>query len=100
MIRDLDQKMYDLDGKEFTDKATLKTLCFGALSTFIQRDEDMKVADRMVQHSLLNRINKGGEVDLTSDEIVMIKDRAAKLYPIIALGALVKALEKDSDSPK
>ena len=100
MIRDLDQKMYDLDGKEFTDKATLKIVCFGALSTMIQGDETMTVANRMVQYSLLQKINKGGEADLTSDEIVMIKDRAAKLYPVIALGALVKALEKDSDSPK
>lgn len=95
MKRNLDQIMTDLDGKDFGDKATLKMVCFGAISTPMQEDAAIPMDKRLRQYALLQKINAGGEVDLTADDMVLIKERAAKLYPILVFGRLVDALESE-----
>ena len=93
MKRDLDQKMYDLDGKEFGDKATLKVLCFGAIATPIQGDDQIPMDKKLKQYVLLQKIHAGGEVDLTAEDIALIKERGAKHFSIIAFGRMVDMLE-------
>ena len=95
MRRNLDRIMTDLDGKEFADKATLKLVCFGAVSTPIQGDDAIPMDKKLKQYALLQKINAGGEADLSAEEIALIKERAAKLYPILVFGRLVEALESE-----
>lgn len=95
MKRNLDQVMTDLDGKEFGDKATLKMVCFGAVSTPMQGDDQIPMEKKLKQYALLQKINVGGVVDLTAEEISLVKERASKLYPILIFGRLVDALEGD-----
>jgi len=95
MKRNLDVIMSDLDGKEFADKATLKLVCFGAISSPIQGDDQITIDKKMRQYSLLQKINAGGEADLSAEDIALIKERAAKLYPILVFGRLVDALESE-----
>ena len=95
MKRNLDQIMTDLDGKEFGDKATLKMVCFGAISTSIDGDAAISLDKKIKQYALLQKINAGGEADLSAEDIALIKERAAKLYPILVFGRLVDALESE-----
>ena len=96
MKRNLDQVMTGLDGEEFEDKATLKQLCFGALSAPLDDDPRMPIDKKMKQYGLIQKVHKGGEVDLTAEEIALIKERAAKAFKnIIVFGRLVDALESE-----
>ena len=95
MKRDLDVIMTDLDGKEFGDKATLKMVCFGAVATPMQGDEQIPLDKKMRQYGLLQKINAGGEVDLQAEDIALIKERASKLYPILVFGRMADLLEGD-----
>ena len=95
MKRNLDQVMTDLDGKDFGDKATLKQVCFGAISTPMQGDDQIPLDKKMKQYSLLQKINAGGEVDLSAEDIALIKERGGKLFPILVFGRMVDALENE-----
>ncbi len=93
MKRNLEQVMTDLDNKEFADKATLRLVCFGAVSTPMQGDDQIPMEKKLKQYQLLQKVNAGGEADLTAEEIALIKERAAKLYPILVFGRLIDLLE-------
>ncbi len=95
MKRNLDQVMTDLDGKDFGDKATLKMVCFGAVSTPMQGDEAIPMEKKIKQYALLQKINAGGECDLSAEDIALIKERASKLYPILIFGRLTDLLENE-----
>ncbi len=97
MKRNLDQVMTDLDGKEFADKATLKMVCFGAVSNPIQGDDALPMDKKMKQYALLQKINAGGVSDLSAEDIALIKERAAKLYPILIFGRTADLLESEPD---
>ena len=95
MKRNLDVVMTDLDNKEFADKATLRLVCFGAVSNPIQGDAEMPLDKKMKQYALLQKINAGGEVDLSAEEIALIKERAGKLFPILIFGRMTDLLESE-----
>ena len=95
MKRDKDVTMLDLEGKPFDDKATVKTIAFVALSAQLKGDTELSTEKRLQQFQLLQKVSKGGVVDLTAEEIAMLKDRATKCVSLIALGRFVEALEKD-----
>lgn len=97
--RNLNQAMLDLDHKPFEDKSTLKSACFLALSQTLQGDGDLPLAQKMSQFDLLIRINAGGVVDFTSEEIALIKERARRFFPIIAFGVMCKLLEQEYVEP-
>ena len=94
MKRNLEQLMTDLNGDEFGDKATLKMVCFGAVSTLMQGDEAIPLDKKMKQYQLLQKINAGGECDLSAEEIALIKERGSKLFPILIFGRMVDILEE------
>jgi hypothetical protein len=96
MKRNLDQVMTDLDGKDFQDKATLKTIVFNALASPMQEDSSMSIDKKMKQYALLQTINKGGEVELTAEDISLIKERGCKIFPLIVFGRMVEMLEQDN----
>jgi len=66
---DLDLPLKDLKGKDFADKATYK-MVFESLLTAPTKNPE----DKIPQFKLALKITQAdGEVDLTSDEIVLLK---------------------------
>ena len=97
MKRDLDQKMLGLNGEEFSDKATLKTVVLTVLFTPAEGDDKIALNKKIEHYQLLQTINKGGVVDLSAEEITLIKHRAAKVpLSILALGRMCDMLEADA----
>ncbi len=68
-------------------------IIFGAVSTPMQGDDQIPMEKKLKQYQLLQKVNAGGEADLTAEEIALIKERAAKLYPILVFGRLIDLLE-------
>ena len=96
MKRKLDAILTDLDGKPFADNTTLKTVIFTVLTTPLEDDGKMAVDVKMKQYGLIKRVHEGGEIDLTSEDITLIKQRAAKvLLSVVVLGRLVEFLESE-----
>lgn len=100
MKRNLDTPLVDFDGKAFGDGATLKTVVFTVLSTPMEGDDKMSLDQKMKQYALLQSVHKGGVVDLTAEEITLIKSRGVKMLGIIALGRMCELLETEYTPPE
>lgn len=95
MKRDLDQPMMTLDNKPFDDKATLKTVIFMVLNAPVEGDDKMGVDQKMRQFGLLKTVHGGGVVELSAEDISMIKARAAKVMPVMHFGLMCDLLETE-----
>lgn len=89
----LDQVMKDAKGEEFADKATLGTAIYASLQAQLPTDAGTSLEAQMKRYRLLQRVGKGGEIDVTAEEISMIKDRVSKAFPISVVGAVVDIVE-------
>jgi putative N-acetylmannosamine-6-phosphate epimerase len=99
MKRDLDEAMRDLDGKPFADNATLKQVIFAAVTSQTQDDAAMPVAEKMMLYGLAQAVNRGGVVELTAEQIAVVKARIGKLYPVLVVGEAYRLLEQNSRLP-
>lgn len=102
---DFDRKLMTPQGIEFTDKATVATAAYASLSAQLPEDSQMSMDAKLKMYRLTQAVANGGIVDLTSEDIVTIKTRAAKALPLIGFGALADALESkaqvvDIEQPK
>ena len=91
--------MRDLDGKAFTDKSTLKDVACAALMAQIEGDQAITVDQKLKQFTLLQAVHKGGVVDISAEDITLLKTRAAKCLAIVAVGRLCEMLEKEYVAP-
>jgi len=102
---DFDKVLLTPMGVEFSDKATVATAAYAALSATLPEDAQMPMDAKLKLYRLTQAIANGGVVDLTAEDIVTIKTRASKSLPMIGFGALADALESkaqvvDIDQPK
>lgn len=95
MKRDFDQVMLDFDGKPFGDNATLKSVVFMVLSGQLEGDDKAPLDQRLKQYALVQKIHKGGVVDVSAEDITLIKTRAPKCLSLIAMGRLCEMLEQE-----
>ncbi len=95
MKRDFDQAVLDLDGKQFGAGETLKSMSFLVLTAPLEEDNKAPLDARMKLYGLIQKVHKGGVLDVTAEEIASIKTRAAKVLTILAVGALCELLEKE-----
>lgn len=99
-VRTIDDKPFQTvaaDGKTVTDwNCDLKELIYGALTGQLQQDFQLSVADKMKIYRLAKRIDQAnGSVALESEDISLIKERAAKIYGNHQFGVMVDLLEGD-----
>ena len=96
MKRNLNEMILTLDGVPFDDNSTLKTICFSAVTSPHRSDENSTVEQKMKLYSLAIKINTGGVVDFTAEEISVLKERIGKLFGhVIVFGRAFELLEKD-----
>lgn len=92
----------DLKGNPITqegDPVLLRDLAVGALLSHAGRQNDGSTDMVYKRYSLAGRISTtGGEVELASEEVSLIKEVAGQFLTVLAFGRLVDALEqRDSD---
>lgn len=95
MKRNLDQEMLNIDGKPFSDKATLKTVLFQAITAPLEADQRLPAEKKMQLYSLAQRIHLGGVAEFTAEELALLKDRVNQCYPIVVVGAAFTILEQE-----
>lgn len=94
MKRNLDAPILDLEGRPFEDQATLKTVSFLAATASLPSDQNLSVSSKLELYSLAQKLHTGGEVDLTAEEISLLKDRIGKTFAsVIVIGRAFELLE-------
>ena len=95
----VDQTLKTLDGKTMMDadssgnavEATVKTLLVNAV---LAPTKDEKGVDKVRKYELAKMIFKGGEVDLTPEDIVLIKKQVGDIFAPIVVGQVFEMLDK------
>jgi hypothetical protein len=89
----LDEELKDPKGNAFTDKAKLGDALYGALNAPLQADQQLPLAEQMKRYRLSQRVGVGGEIEVTAEEIALLKERISRVFPIQVIGAIVDKLE-------
>lgn len=88
--------LYDMDNKpinEAPDKPLLlDKVCVNALLSDTP-DEKISGEAKLVRFKLAKRIYGASEIDITAEEIVLIKDRVGKQYLALIVGQVFELLE-------
>ena len=85
------QTMMDNDGKGNAVEASLKVLLVNAVLAPVKED---KGVDKVRKYELAKMIFKGGEVDLTPEDIVLIKKQVGDNFAPIVVGQVWDMLDK------
>ena len=96
MKLNVDVILKDLDGNELKDgekSVTLKSVIVNALTMLGKNDESMTGPDKFVLYTIAQVVHKGGDIELTAEEIVKIKERVGKFYTPIVVGNVFNLLE-------
>jgi len=99
MIINVDVKLMTLDGKVMMDadssgnavEATVKTLLVNAV---LAPTKDEKGVDKVRKYELAKMIFKGGKVDLTPEDIVLIKQQVGDNFAPVVVGQVFEMLDK------
>lgn len=94
MIKNFNVPILKLDGTEFDDKLTLQTVTLLSLITPIRSDESKDTNYKLSLYRLAQKINSSHEVDITAEDIVLIKDRISTVMQnIVVIGRAFDMLE-------
>lgn len=93
----IDQSLKSLEGKEIKDgknAITLKNIMVEACVTAIKGDEAQSGEEKLKLYQLATKIQEAKkEIDLTIEEIALIKDRIGKGYNVLTVGQAWQMLE-------
>lgn len=97
MKRNFDAPMLDPQGNAYADEATLKTVAFMALQAAgsLKSDEHMTVQQKLDIYRLTNLIVQGGVIDLSPEDLVLLKDRIGKALNPMVVGKSFEMLDRD-----
>lgn len=85
------QIMMDNDGKGNAIEASLKTLLVNAVLAPTEKELGV---DKVRKYELAKMLFKGGEVDLTAEDITLIKKQVGENFAPIVVGQVFEMLEK------
>lgn len=91
----VDTPILDING-DVVPELTAKKIMVDAM--MIPLEEDARLSgDQKIKHFLIaQRLHAGGEVELTSEDITMIKSRVAKAFNTLATGRIWELLDPAS----
>ena len=96
MKRDLDQPLLDLDGEDFEPPLTLGTVCYQATAGNTPFDSALQMDEKLKLYALAKKVHKGGEVELTAEDIALLKKRVAAGFGTMVTGRACEMLEQDN----
>lgn len=100
MLRNFDQTMKDLEGKPIKDEnekeITLKSIAVGALMASYPDEQNLSGEEKFKRYNLAVKINKGGEIEVSAEDISDLKKLIGKGFSVLAVGSAYKLLEANS----
>jgi hypothetical protein len=99
MRRDFTQPILNLDGtpgKVGDEPITLQTLAMSALNTITEEDRTLTGSERAKRFDIMQRIYaRPREVDLTAEQITLLKNLIGKMFAPLAVGRAYELLEQE-----
>ena len=92
----INQKLVGVNGKDIqtpeSNAMTLKDVCIGSLLTPVQEDKEKEKFDK---YTIYKKINTSkSEVDLTIEELAIVKKAIGKFQPPLILGQCWELIEQ------
>lgn len=85
----------DFEGKKIVDNERPVTL--GAISInslfAMAKDDNTSGEEKLKRYDLGMRLKKGGVVDVTAEEVTLLKNLIGKFYSVLVVGQAYKILE-------
>lgn len=100
----VNQKLKTVEGQTMKDvgsdgkavEATLKMAIVNSLLAPLQQGQNESGIEKVKKYELAMRVYKGGEVELTVEDIALIKKQIGDVYPPLIVGQTFDLLEKSS----
>ena len=95
-LKDLDDKVLKEDKKDIV----LKKILTNALLIAVEKESGV---DKVKKYELAKLIHKGKVIDLTAEDVVLLKKQVGDFYTPLVVGqvfALLEGKEKESDGNK
>jgi hypothetical protein len=94
----LTKKIVDLDGAEIKGEKgeafTLRDALISALMASYEGEKDLPGKDKLERYSLAVRVKRDEEINLSSEEIVLLKRLVGMAYGVLVVGQVYEELEK------
>jgi hypothetical protein len=94
---DFDSQLFNLDGSHLKDITTgkerdalLKTVCVNAL---LGEDKEDSGEEKLRRYRLGTRIYKGGVIEVTAEEVSLMKKLIGRFFPPLVAGQSLEMLE-------
>lgn len=101
MLRNFDVVIQDLSGSTVVDQdgasITLRSIAIGALMASYKDEQDISGDEKLSRYELAVKINKGGKVEITAEEISKLKKLIGKGFNVLAVGQAYKLLEAEGN---
>ena len=72
---------------------TVKKTCVDVLLAITEADKGSNGEQKLRYYNLANKIQSGGEVDLTAEEVVLLKERIGTICPTLIVGKMFEILD-------
>jgi len=81
------------EDKEQSKSVLLKTICVNALLGVYDDDAKLSGEEKLRRYQLAGRLYKGGTCEVTTEEVVLLKQLSARAYPALVCGQAMLLLE-------
>lgn len=88
---DFSKPITDLDGKPVED-LTLRVVALNALMAMLPDEQNLPGDQKVARFALAMRVNAGGEVDVSPEDIALMKTLIGKTYGALAVGRAYEIL--------
>lgn len=89
--------LQDNDGKGNLTDANLKHAIVNSLLAPLQQGKNETGVEKVKKYELAKRVYDNDEVELSAEEVSLIKERLAEVYPPLVVGQCFKILEGNTE---
>lgn len=101
-ILTMEEQGPDGEGKAQPPKqvpATLAFASFAALTMPLRGDEAMGAEQKLRLYALTQKVHAGGVVDVSAEDIALLKERIGRAHGVLVVGRAYELLEADLSEP-
>ena len=95
MKRNLETPLLNVANEPFEPPVVLGFVCSNAATGMLPGDDGLAIATKIALYSLAKKLVAGGVVDLSAEEIAMLKERIGRMFSIQIIGRAFEHLEAD-----
>lgn len=96
MIKNFDTELKDLDGKVIIENQApipMKKIVVNALLATYPDEPNLNGEEKLARFSLAERVNKGGDVEFSTEDLSKLKTLVGKFHGPLVAGQIIRHIE-------